>query len=99
MTGAPTTTPSAYTEMTWPAVGMSTPTPSAMSGRTPMVTNSVVPIANPPIASATTATTTRTVLIGAGGAVTAGSLTHAAKCSPGGRIPGVGAFSADVARV
>ena len=44
--------------MTWPAEGMSTPTPSAMSGSTPIVTNSVVPIANPPRARATTATTT-----------------------------------------
>jgi hypothetical protein len=38
---------------------MSTPTPSAMSGSTPIVTNSVVPIAKPPMASATTAATTR----------------------------------------
>src|SRR5688572_4293342 len=64
--------------MTWPADGMSTPTPAAMSGSTPMVTNSVVPIANPPMASATTATTTRAVLRG-GRTAGEGALTPAAK--------------------
>ncbi len=55
-TGAPTTTPAAYTrETTWPAVGMVMPTPWATSGSSPMVTNSVVPIANPPVASARSA--------------------------------------------
>ena len=41
--------------MMWPAVGMDTSTPSAISGSRPIVTNSVVPIANPPMASASTA--------------------------------------------
>jgi hypothetical protein len=41
--------------MTRPATGIDTPTPSAICGSTPMVTNSVVPIANPPVASAMTA--------------------------------------------
>ena len=54
-TGAPTTTPTAYAEMTWPAVGIETSTPSAICGSRPIVTNSVVPIAKPPIASARTA--------------------------------------------
>ena len=53
--GAPMTTPRAYAEMMWPAVGMDTPTPSAISGSRPIVTNSVVPIANPPMASASIA--------------------------------------------
>ena len=53
--GAPTTTPSAYAEMTCPAAGSETPRPLAMSGSRPMATNSVVPMPNPPSASATTA--------------------------------------------
>ena len=52
MSGAPTTTPSAYAETTCPAVGMEIPTPEAICGSSPIVTNSVVPMANPPIASA-----------------------------------------------
>ena len=54
-TGAPITTPTAYAEMMWPAVGIETPTPSAICGNSPMTTNSVVPMAKPPIASASTA--------------------------------------------
>src|SRR6478752_8904432 len=50
--GTPTTTPRAYAEMTCPAVGTETSRPSAISGRTPIVTNSVVPMAKPPTASA-----------------------------------------------
>ena len=50
--GAPTTTPRAYAEMTWPPAGIETPTPSAICGSRPIVTNSVVPIAKPPIARA-----------------------------------------------
>ncbi len=41
--------------MVWPACGIVMPTPSATCGSTPIVTNSVVPIANPPTASASTA--------------------------------------------
>ena len=41
--------------MTWPAAGIEMPTPSATCGSTPIVTNSVVPIAKPPMASASTA--------------------------------------------
>ncbi len=54
-TGAPTTTPRAYAEIRCPACGMETPTPSATCGSRPMAMNSVVPIANPPVASASTA--------------------------------------------
>ena len=54
-TGAPTTTPTAYAEMTLPAAGIETSTPSAICGSRPIVTNSVVPIANPPMARASTA--------------------------------------------
>ena len=53
--GAPTTTPRAYAEMAWPAAGMDTSTPRASCGSNPIETNSVVPIAKPPIASASTA--------------------------------------------
>jgi len=82
--------------MTCPAEGMSTPTPSAMSGSTPIVTDSVVPIAKPPRASATIAATTRTVLIGAGSvigavggaAVGAVALTQSAKGTGVRDIPG-----------
>ena len=35
----------------WPVVGIDSSMPAAMSGSRPMVTNSVVPIANPPSAS------------------------------------------------
>ena len=49
------TTPSAYAEITWPAVGIETSTPSAICGSTPIVTNSVVPMAKPPVARASTA--------------------------------------------
>ena len=56
-TGAPITTPTAYAEITCPAAGIETPTPAAISGSRPIVTNSVVPIANPPMASASTAST------------------------------------------
>jgi hypothetical protein len=38
--------------MVCPAVGMSTPTPAAISGSSPIVTNSVVPMATPPRISA-----------------------------------------------
>src|SRR5688500_462348 len=76
--------------MTWPAEGMSTPTPSAMSGSTPIVTNSVVPIANPPMASATTATTTRTVLRGGRSVEGGAALTPAAKGERSAGIPGSG---------
>src|SRR5215213_288713 len=41
--------------MTWPPVGIETSTPSAICGSRPMATNSVVPMANPPMASASTA--------------------------------------------
>ena len=44
--------PMAYAEITCPAVGMASPTPAASWGSSPIETNSVVPIANPPIASA-----------------------------------------------
>ena len=57
ITGAPITTPSAYAEITWPPVGIETSTPSAIWGSSPIVTNSVVPIAKLPIARASTART------------------------------------------
>ena len=50
--GAPTTTPSAYAVMACPAVGIDTSRSPAISGSTPMLANSVVPIAKPPRASA-----------------------------------------------
>ena len=53
--GAPTTTPSAYAEMTWPAVGSEMAKLDAISGSSPIATNSVVPIPNPPRARASTA--------------------------------------------
>ncbi|MDR7309039.1 hypothetical protein J2S40_000097 [Nocardioides luteus] len=62
--GTPTTTPTAYALIRWPAVDVPTPTPTAISGSTPMVTNSVVPIANPPIARASTAITKRAEVTG-----------------------------------
>src|SRR5258705_4772404 len=55
MSGAPITTPSAYAEITWPAVGSLMPRLDAMSGSSPIATNSVVPMPNPPTASASTA--------------------------------------------
>ena len=42
----------------WPACGIETPTPSATSGSRPIVTNSVVPMAKPPMARATVAHST-----------------------------------------
>src|SRR3712207_3598127 len=75
--------------MPWPADGMSTPTPSAMSGRTPIVTNSVVPIAKPPRASAPMATTILAVLRDGRWSVDGGALTPSAKRPlPAGRHPG-----------
>src|SRR3546814_18900823 len=50
--GAPTTTPSAYALITWPTCGSSLPSPRAISGISPMIANSLVPLANPPLASA-----------------------------------------------
>src|SRR5690348_4816598 len=41
--------------MMCPAVGIEIPTPAAICGSSPMVANSVVPMANPPIASANNA--------------------------------------------
>ena len=55
MVGAPTTTPSAYAEIACPAAGIETSTPRASCGSRPIETNSVVPIANPPVASASNA--------------------------------------------
>ena len=54
-----------------PVVGIDSPMPSAMSGSSPIVTNSVVPIANPPVASAISASVTCGVREGEG---TGGSL-------------------------
>src|SRR3954447_11069089 len=70
--------------MKCPADGMLVPTPAAMSGSRPMVTNSVVPMANPPSASATIARTAvrvdgneeTGVVATAGGALTAGANTR-----------------------
>src|SRR4051812_10936256 len=58
ISGAPTTTPSAYAEITWPACGIPTWTPCAISGSRPIVTNSVVPSVNPPTAIARIASAT-----------------------------------------
>jgi predicted MFS family arabinose efflux permease len=58
ITGAPTTTPSAYAVMTWPVLGIEESMPRAISGSRPIVTNSVVPIAKPPSARAVIASTT-----------------------------------------
>src|SRR5674476_1199137 len=71
-----------------PAVGIVMPTPLAICGSSPMVTNSVVPMANPPIASARIArltcrhdtgasTSTRSVSATMEAAVTAESLPNA----------------------
>jgi len=62
MSGAPTTTPRAYAETKCPAVGMSVPMPFATCGSRPMVTNSVVPMAKPPMASASSARPTCRVI-------------------------------------
>ena len=64
MVGAPTTTPRAYAEIAWPAAGIETSTPRASCGSRPIETNSVVPIAKPPIASAVRATATWRVRAG-----------------------------------
>src|SRR5215213_1650003 len=55
ISGAPTTTPSAYAEITCPAVGSEIAKLDAISGSNPIATNSVVPMPNPPKASASTA--------------------------------------------
>jgi hypothetical protein len=71
-----------------PAVGIVMPTPLAICGSSPMVTNSVVPMANPPIASARIArltcrhdagasTSTRSVSATREASVTAESLPNA----------------------
>ena len=52
----------------WPAVGSEMFIPAAMSGSSPMATNSVVPIPKPPSASANTASRSTA----GGGATTAG---------------------------
>ncbi len=57
--GAPTTTPRAYAVMKLPAVGMEMPRSRAISGSTPIMTNSVVPMPKAPIASASSAMGTR----------------------------------------
>src|SRR3954447_3672232 len=67
---------------------MSTPTLSAMSGSSPMVTNSVVPMAKPPRARATSATTVRTVVSGGRSIVGGASVTPPAKTGGLRRIPG-----------
>ena len=67
MVGAPTTTPAAYADTITPAwatasdcdrAQASGSSSRAMSGSSPSATNSVEPIANPPSASATSASTT-----------------------------------------
>ena len=52
ISGAPTTTPRAYALIAVPAVGIETPRSDAKPGSTPMLANSVVPIASPPSESA-----------------------------------------------
>lgn len=51
MIGAPTATPRAYMVMSCPADEMLTPKSSATLGSRPMMTNSVIPIANEPSVS------------------------------------------------
>ncbi|MCY1242064.1 hypothetical protein D9M72_550030 [compost metagenome] len=51
-TGAPTATPSAYSETSRPAEGRDTPRSAAMVGISPTMTNSVVPMAYAPSVSA-----------------------------------------------
>ena len=53
--GTPTTTPIAYAEISSPACGTETCTPWATSGRMPIVWNSVVPMAKPPMVRASVA--------------------------------------------
>ena len=53
--GAPITTPRAYAEIMWPAVGSLMCRLVAISGSRPMATNSLVPMPKPPSASANTA--------------------------------------------
>src|SRR5699024_5707283 len=53
--GAPTTTPSAYADTRYPADGTEMDSPSATCGNSPMITNSVVPMANAPRARASMA--------------------------------------------
>ncbi|WNH10179.1 hypothetical protein [Thalassobellus suaedae] len=48
--GAPITTPSAYTDIKCPAFGILIEKAEATSGKIPMMTNSVSPIPNPPMA-------------------------------------------------
>src|ERR1700688_1452474 len=55
MSGAPTTTPSAYALMMCPAVGTETPRSAATFGSNPIMTNSPVPMPKPPIPSASSA--------------------------------------------
>ena len=50
--GPPITTLNAYAEISSPADGMETRRSEAISGSSPVITNSVIPIANVPIASA-----------------------------------------------
>ncbi|MNY02564.1 hypothetical protein D3C86_1351380 [compost metagenome] len=50
--GAPTTTPIAYNAIKWAAVGMSMFKSFAISGKIPIIENSVIPIARPPKANA-----------------------------------------------
>ncbi len=50
----------------WPVVGIDWSMPSAMSGSRPMVTNSVVPMAKPPVARATSARVRCGVRVAAG---------------------------------
>ena len=53
--GAPTTTPSAYAEIRWPAWGILTCRLPAMFGSSPKETNSPVPMPKPPRARASNA--------------------------------------------
>src|ERR1700692_5114588 len=55
MSGAPTTTPSAYALMMCPAVGTETPRSAATFGSNPIMTNSPVPMPKPPTPSASSA--------------------------------------------
>src|SRR4051794_14092217 len=77
--------------MRCPAEGMLAPTPSAMSGSSPIVTNSVVPMAKAPIASAAIARTAVRVgeVVGTAGVVATagGALTAGAKTTPAAGIP------------
>src|ERR1700675_4277188 len=55
MSGAPTTTPSAYALMMCPAVGTEMPRSPATFGSNPIMTNSPEPLPNPPMPSASSA--------------------------------------------